>query len=112
MENQIKEVKNILDKVLVKYPVSDYPYRSSINERYAKEICQLFEPKPSEIPIDQTIANPATNAPKPEGKPPLLSDEEIERLTKRGPFETYFSHYPHIVAQAQWDSDIKWIEGE
>ena len=41
----------------------------------------------------------------------LLTDEEIEKLTKPSPYETYFSHYPHIVALAQLKKVVEWLEG-
>ncbi len=68
MDN-IEAVKKILKQVR-KDAFRTWP--PLVDER-AIQICQLFEPKPKlqyspdldKIPIEQTIANPATNAPKP-----------------------------------------------
>ena len=56
----------------------------------------------------------------PEGKPPLLSDEEIAMAKNPILEEDWVDFMQYVrgvtkeekeVAQAQWDSDIKWMEG-
>ena len=41
------------------------------------------------------------------GEPPLLSDEEIENLPMGEG-----DYWPEVIAKAQRDSDIKWMENE
>ena len=52
---QNEEVKKILDQILIKYPMLDYPYRENINKLYAKEICLLKDQARQDIEIDHLI---------------------------------------------------------
>jgi len=47
----------------------------------------------------------------PEGKPPLLSEQELLDACRKEPDNFTFKDIK-LSAKAQWDSDIKWYGGE
>lgn len=73
-----------IEEAIVKELLKWYPYLeangcSLLSLKFiASKIHQLFEPQP-EIPIEQTIARPATNAPQPDSSR-LLSEEVLVDL--------------------------------